>query len=209
MEKREDRQFTQMLSAAAKRIARTDIAEKCRYALVSWDEGKRQISIESFGAKSVISLPGCTADPPLHIWQHLAILHYLCEVESSVCLEAWTGLGELRDGAAARGASFSAEVDRMASKLGEHSQKAIKDAVCSLGGEIREDPKADLSALFRFMPRYPFLLNMWFPDDEFPASGRILVDGSVSSYLGAEANGTVAALLVQMLSDAADRAELT
>ena len=47
---------------------------------------------------------------------------------------------------------------------------------------------------------------MWFADDEFPASGRILVDGSVSLFLGTEANGTVASLLVQMLCDAADRA---
>lgn len=207
MEKREDRQFLEMLAAAAKRISETDIAEKCSYAGVGWDGERKQISLESFGIRSVISLPECTADPPMHIWQHLAILHYLCEVGPSPSLEAWGSMADLRDGGAVRGSSFDREVDRMVSmRLGKHSSGHIIKAVGSLGGEINENPKADLCALFRFMPRYPFLFNMWFADDEFPASGRILVDGSVSPYLGTEANGTVASLLVQMLCDAADRA---
>ncbi|MCR4895075.1 MAG: DUF3786 domain-containing protein [Eubacteriales bacterium] len=205
---KENRQYSEMLRAAAERIGGIDIAAKCAYAGAEYDAVKKEITVESFGVGSVISLPSCTCFPPLHIWQHLSILQYLEAVGPGESLEIWGSLADLPEGGHVRGASFDREVDGFISRrLGLHTPGEIIKAVECLGGEIREDPKADLSAVFRFMPGYPFLLNMWFSDDEFPASGKILIDRSVSMFLGTEANGTLASMLAEMLCDAADEIE--
>lgn len=205
MDDRENRQYAEMLRAAAVRIGGIDIGTKCSFAGVGYDEQNREITLESFGRRSVISLPACACSPALHIWQHLSILQYLMEVGPDESLEVWGSLADLPEGGHVRGASFDREVDGFISRrLGAHSFDEIIKAAESLGGQIRDDPKTDLSAVFRFMPKYPFLLNMWFPDDEFPASGKILIDRSVSRFLGTEANGTLASLLAEMLCDAAD-----
>ena len=74
-----------------------------------------------------------------------------------------------------------------------------------LGGHILEGGKADVSAVFRFLPRYPMLLNLWLADDEFPASGKVLINSGTGLALGLEAAGTIAINLVDELCKAAAR----
>ena len=130
MEKKQDRQYAEMLGAAARRISEIDIAERCRFAGVEYDGMKKEIALESFGRKSVISLPECTCNPPLHIWQHLSILQYLMEVGPDGSLETWGSLADLPEGGHVRGASFDREVDAFISRrLGAHSADEIMRAV--------------------------------------------------------------------------------
>ncbi|MBO4360746.1 MAG: DUF3786 domain-containing protein [Eubacteriaceae bacterium] len=208
MSEKEDRQYREMLAAAAKRMAQVDVPRQCAYAGVAYDSERNEITVESFGTVSVIKLPECTCDPPLHIWQHLSIFQYLEAAAPAASQQSWGSLADLPEGGHVRGLSFDREVDRMVSaRLGKHSAEVIAEAAGRLGGEMRKDPKADLSAVFHFMPNYPFAFNMWFADDEFPASGKVLVDRSVCMFLNTEANGTLASLLVEMLCDAADALE--
>lgn len=42
---------------------------------------------------------------------------------------------------------------------------------------------ADIAFLIPFLPRFPVTLKVWFADEEFPASGRLLLDASADRYL--------------------------
>ena len=44
-------------------------------------------------------------------------------------------------------------------------------------------------------------LNLWYSDDEFPASGKVLINSGVQAHLGVEAAGTLATVLVIKMID--------
>ena len=67
-----------------------------------------------------------------------------------------------------------------------------------MGAQLRPS-NADFCAEFHFMPNYPVWLKLWFADDEFPASGRLLLDTSAEHYLSMENAVTVGALILSRL----------
>ena len=70
-----------------------------------------------------------------------------------------------------------------------------------LGVEILPS-NADFCARFDFAPRYPVWLKVWFADEEFPASGRLLLDESAPHYLTIEDAVTVGSLILDQLTGA-------
>ena len=86
----------------------------------------------------------------------------------------------------------------MISRIGLHDPQAIREAAAKLGGtELHE--KSDLSFLFSFLPHIPIKFNLWLPDEEFPASGKVLFDASAENDLQIEAAGTAAAICLSLL----------
>ena len=71
----------------------------------------------------------------------------------------------------------------------------------SLGAELLPS-NADFCARFDFAPRYPIWLKVWFSDEEFPASGRLLLDESAPHYLTIEDAVTVGSLILDQLTGA-------
>mgnify|MGYP005782995901 FL=1 len=71
----------------------------------------------------------------------------------------------------------------------------------TLGARI-VNGRADLSAELLLFPRYPFLLNFWMEDEEFPAAGKLLVDKSADHYLTIEDAVTAGDVLLRRLKDA-------
>lgn len=59
-------------------------------------------------------------------------------------------------------------------------------------------------AVFPFLPHYPIWLKVWFADDEFEASGKLLVSRSTEHYLTIEDAVTVGELLLSKLKDILD-----
>ena len=97
-----------------------------------------------------------------------------------------------------KGTSFDRDNDRIISRIGLHDPQAIREAAAKLGGtELQE--KSDLSFLFSFLPHIPIKFNLWLPDEEFSASGKILFDASAENDLQIEAAGTAAAICLSLL----------
>ena len=63
------------------------------------------------------------------------------------------------------------------------------------------DSNADLCAVFPFLPRYPVIVKMWFADEEFPASGKMLVSGGADHYLTIEDAVTVGEVMLRRLEE--------
>ena len=82
-------------------------------------------------------------------------------------------------------------------------------AECATEEEVRAAAKIpclivrgnnDYSTRLPFLPMYPVTLNYWQADEEFPASGRLLLDSSAEHYLTVEDSVTVGELILQALT---------
>ena len=52
---------------------------------------------------------------------------------------------------------------------------------------------------FPFLPNFPVTLKVWFADEEFDASARMLLDASADHYLTIEDAVTVGEILLEKL----------
>ena len=202
----ENRQYKEMLAANLRRLEGIDLGAAAARAGLEWDGSG--IEGVSFGRR--FRLDGATLRPmpPIDMWQHLAMLQYLGGADGSLPSDRWIGMGALEEGGRVRGASFDREIDRLvADRLSQCTPESLGRACATLGATLREDSPADLCAVFHFLPRFPLMLNLWLADDEFPASGKLLVNAGVRHCLGTEAIGTVGCMLVERLCglEAAER----
>jgi len=194
----ENRQYGEMLAASLRRLEKIDMALAAENAGLAWDGG----GIEGLSFGQRFRLDGATLrpTPEIDMWQHLAMLQYLWGADGSLPTDRWIGMGELAEGGLVRGTSFDREIDRLvADRLGKCPPDAVRRAFGALGASMRTGSAADLCAVFYFLPRFPLMLNLWFADDEFPASGKLLVNAGVRHCLGTEAIGTVGCMLVARL----------
>lgn len=203
MERPENRQYDEMLAASLRRLEGIDLGTAAERAGFAWDGAG--IEGMSFGQRVRLDGKALRPTPEIDMWQHLVMLQYLCNADGSLPTDRWIGMGELDEGGLVRGASFDGEIDRLvATRLGRCSPKAVRRACEALGATFHEDSAADLCAVFPLLPRFPLLLNLWFADDEFPASAKLLVNAGVRHCLGTEAIGTLGCMLVTRLCGVAE-----
>ena len=197
--------YEAMLSAAAGRLAGKDIkAAALRAGMTVNEDGS--LDFVSFGRACRLFPPDFRAEGELSVWQHIAVLQYLEEEAPTPPSGEWIAVGDLERGAVSRGESFDRRVSGFVSaKLGRFPEETVRRACADLGGEFIKYKNADLSAVFRFLPNYPYLFNLWLADEEFPASGKILVDAGSGPSLCLEAAGTMAELLADRLCKACER----
>ena len=203
---RDSRQYGEMLFAAIERLKAKDARAVAADAGLRLDESGRTFAFRSFGVDVYIDSRDYGAPSDLEMWHHLAILQYLALADGRRPGAAWVGMGDLPGGGLVRGASFDREIDAMiADRLSGCAPEQIAAACRALDGTPGDNPRADLCVDFCFMPRYPLRLNLWVADDEFPASGKLLVNDGVRHVLGVEAAGTVGMLLLEKLCRACER----
>ena len=132
-------------------------------------------------------------------WQQLVILHYMRLADGAPLTGRWMTMGEMRDGLI-RGGDFDRRCEHMIrSRLSRMPAEELEEKCRSLGGRIL-DSNADFTVQFDFLPRVPLLLKLWFADEEFPASGKLLLDQSADHYLLIEDAVTVGQLLMENLT---------
>lgn len=192
----ENRAFEEMLKAAKKRLEGRDPGGIAQMANVSFDG--RAFSFESLGQAITVSYPDYVIEPHLDEWHQLVVLHYLDLADGSGLTDRWITFGEQRDGLA-RGSNFDRKVEQQIQQsLGKLEPRELRRRCALLGG--REVPgSADLRVVLPFLPMYPVTLNLWFADEDFPASGRLLLDRSAERYLTMEDSVTVGEIVLTCL----------
>ena len=83
----------------------------------------------------------------------------------------------------------------------------MRESFQKLGAEEIQG-KGDYCARIPFLPRYPLLVNIWFEDEEFPASGKLLLEAAADHYLTVEDAVTVGTLVLELLRPAEARREI-
>lgn len=195
----ENRQFQEMLGAAEKKLEGMSAQEIAERGGLAFDAAKNMFSFESFGRRVQVSYPDLTLDCEVDMWMHLTILQYMAEADGYPLASEWISLSDFQVGGLVRGASFDRENDALIKRgIGKLDVETLRRVGRKMGA-VEVSSKADLSLQFWFMPRFPYLLNLWFADEEFPASGKVLCDRAAEHYLKVEAAGTIAGLLLQEL----------
>ena len=191
-----NRQYELMRDAARQKLKDADPVQLSVLTGLRWDG--TAFETETLGIPIRICWPECRMIPELDMWHDLTILQYLANTEGTMLIGKFLALSEFHSGGLARGTSFDRDNDRIISRIGLHDPQAIREAAAKLGGtELHE--KSDLSFLFSFLPHIPIKLNLWLPDEEFPASGKVLFDASAENDLQIEAAGTAAAICLSLL----------
>lgn len=189
-------QYAQMLLEAKEKLSGMEPWDIARAAGFSWD-GKVFAS-ESLGIPFQISWPNLEIIPSLDLWHHLTILQYMAGAKEIPLTGQYISLCDFREGGLVRGSSFDRENDRIIGLIGKYDVAVIQNAAAQLGGTIIPG-KADLSIRFSFLPKYPMVLNLWLEDEDFPASGKVLLDTVAENFLQIEAAGTATGILLAKL----------
>ena len=192
------RAFQQMLQSAKERIclhAPEKIAQKSGAA---FHETGSFFELQSLNQKIRITYPDCIFQPQIDEWHKLVILHYLDLADGTVVSSQMISFGALKDGLI-RGSKFDRDTESMLQKLlAGKTQEQICEICKCLGAEFVKD-RADMCAIFPFLPHYPVWLKIWLADEEFDASGKLMISKSADHYLTVEDAVTVGEILLSLL----------
>ena len=182
----ENRAFQEMKKAAVERLQGRSMEQIAEKAAVLLKKEQGYLELESLGQKIQIAYPSWELQEELDGWHTLLLLHYLEMADGTPISGEWVTFGNLRE---------------LAKFLKGKDTKEIKKILGTLGAKIVEG-RADLSAELQLFPRYPFLLNIWMEDEEFPAAGKLLADKNADHYLTIEDAVTAGEVLLRRLKDA-------
>ena len=199
-EPEEDRAFQEMLQAAVQRLKKRSGSEIAAKSGAAFDSEKNMLEIQSLSEKIETQLPDFAVRTKLEKWHHLVLLHYLDVADGTPVSQELITFGNLKDGLI-RGTRFDHTTDLELQKiLKDQPEEKIQKACKTLGAQFIET-KADLCAVFSFLPFYPVTLKIWYTDDEFPATGKLFLHGNADHYLSVEDAVTVGEIMLRKLKD--------
>jgi hypothetical protein len=134
----------------------------------------------------------------------IILLHYLLTADGMPLAGEWISFRNLPGGLGYYGAFQNRASLRLASAFGSRPS-ALEVAAKALGGERLAF--GDASFLFRALPRVWLAVVLYTADEEFPAAGNILFDGSASHYLPTEDLAVLGGILASRLVKAAPQAK--
>ena len=195
----ENRQFELMLEAARSRLLRHVPEEISEKAGVRYENGV--FWVRTLGRRVEIQWPAGKITPPVSKWHALTLLHYLDLADGTPLSGRTITFSQYKDGLV-RGGGLDRNTELIVRRdLGVLPREELARRCETLGAELLPS-NADFCARFDFAPRYPVWLKVWFADEEFPASGRLLVDESAPNYLTIEDAVTVGSLILDCLTGA-------
>lgn len=198
-ERMENRQFDMMLSVARERLAQHEPEKIAQRAGAAYHDGAFELL--TFGQNVTVRLPDCAMEPPLSKWHTLTLLHYLDLADGTKPSGRTIPFSQYRDGLI-RGGGLDRNAELIIRRdLGVLPPKELERRCRALGAEVLQS-NADFCARFDFAPYYPVWLKVWFADEEFPASGRLLVDETAPHHLTIEDAVTVGSLILDQLTGA-------
>lgn len=191
-----NRTFREMFLAAKGMIAGKDPAEIARKACVLFDGTVFQIP--SLGKTYRFSYPDYVCLEPIGAWHYLTILHYLNLADGSPVTGQPIPLGDMPAGLARGTKHDAAMAQALTAFLNGKTEAQIRQVFYNLGGQILPG-KADLNVVLPFLPKFPLYLNIWFADEDFPPSARLLVDPCAPHFLTIEDAVTVGDIVITQL----------
>ena len=198
MPDRKNRQLELMLAPARQKLMGRKIPDICEKAGVVFDEATDDLLVPSLGEIIRVRLPEYIILQDVDMWRHLTLLQYLDTADGTPLSGREIGLSDMRGGLS-RGAGFDRDISLMFSRdMRDASPEDVARACESLGGTVVPG-KADVTAVIPYAPRFPVTVRFWSGDEEFPPSGKTLVDAAAEHYLTLEAAGGACSSVVQAI----------
>lgn len=189
--------FSQMHQAALNRLAGRDPKEIAHNAGIQYDAEMKIFHIPTMGINVTVSYPDYRLIPELPDWHSLVMLHYLDLADGFPLTGKQMPFGQLKSGMV-RGDGIDRRCELAIQKLKDLSEDTLAKICENIGGE-RIASNADAAYRIPFLPRFPVTLKVWLPDEEFPASGRLLLDSGADHYLTIEDAVTVAEIMIEII----------
>lgn len=197
----ENRAFLNMKRDAIAMLAGKNAAGIAQNAGVIYDAESNCFRLFSLGKMYTLTYPDYALLEGTDQWHYLTMLHYMNLADGMALSGELCAFGDMPDGLV-RGTNFDRTASAAIEKfVASHSGTEIRNILRDMGGEIISS-KADLSVRIPYLPRVPLTINIWFADDEFPPSARLLADRSIGHYLTIEDAVTVGDCFLRRLMEA-------
>ncbi len=183
--------YTQAYQLACEQLAKIDnIQQQCIRSGAQYQEaGSQQIITLKYLNRTYrvtlphinVSLTDSQEEVPLR--DKILILHYLILAKGTPIADKLITFKELPEGAN----YFPSFSKRVIKPLVDHfgnEPHLLIDAAAILGGYKAD--YGDVAATINAFPYVPITLVLWRGDEEFPPSGSIMFDATISDYLSAE-----------------------
>lgn len=190
--------FSQMNLAALARLEDRDPRQIARNAGVRYDEEEQLFHIPTMGMDVTVSYPDYHFTPELPGWHRLVTLHYLDLADGFPITGKEIPFGQMKSGMV-RGGGIDRKCELAIQNLKNLNEDTLAEICKRIGGEPILS-NADAAFRIPFLPNFPVVLKIWLPDEDFPASGRLLLDSSADHYLTIEDAVTVAEILLERLT---------
>lgn len=187
---------------AIAKLAAKEPAAMAENAGVSYDPERQEFTVKYLNEDYLVSYPEgrvekAGKDTEVVITVKILILHYLAAANGAPLQNKWISFKELPDGAIYIVPFTNRAINPML-KIFAEKQADFVELVQRFGG--RRETLGDTSVTINVLPNIPITYVIWSADDEFPASGNILFDGSASCYLPTEDYALLSSLVIYHLA---------
>lgn len=180
------------------KLAAKEPVAMAQNAGVTYDRENKKFTVKYLNEDYLVSFPegeveraGSSTEVPISV--KILILHYLATANGAPLQNKWISFKELPDGVIYNGPFTNRAINPMLKIFAERQAEFVELAL-KLGG--RQETLGDTSMTIDVLPNVPITYVMWSADDEFPASGNILFDGSASCYLPTEDYALLSSLVI-------------
>ena len=131
-------------------------------------------------------------------WLHVPLLHYILECQGIEPDNDWVPFGEL-PGAGEWSQYFSHRCEDALRQIADVHRELLFEMLFLFGAQTMTTAgNADYSLAVMPLPKVPFLINYWQPDDEFPSELNILLDRSAAKNINPHSITLLARGIVEM-----------
>lgn len=190
--------FTQMNRDALARLEGRDPEDIARNAGIVYDRSEEAFHVSSMGMEIRVSWPECEITPSVSGWHRLLILHYLDLADGAPLTGREIPFSQMQSGMV-RGGGIDRKWENALGQLPQLNERMLEEICKWIGGE-KIPSNSDAAWRIAFLPRFPVMLKVWFADEDFPPSGRLLLDASADHYLTIEDAVTVAEILLEAVA---------
>lgn len=144
----------------------------------------------------------------IHInsWIMMPLLKYIKTGGSKRLSGKWVAFEELKQGATMAG-YFSRRCEEPLLRLAESHTATFFDLINIFGGRSIKGFSADYTRLIHPLPKVPFLILYWKPEEHFEAKLKILFDSAADTYLDAHSIYVLGRGIVEMFKKILSRHE--
>jgi hypothetical protein len=185
------------LAVARERLAACDPLLLAARARVPFDEVRSTFAVGFLGTRHTVTFPAgevrTASGEAVPLIREVLILHYLTGASGLPVQNRWIAFRELPDGAIYVGPFQARAVQPLVRYFGPAPEKLIPAAEALGGFPVA---MGDAGAVVPAFPLVPVAVILWRGDEEFPAAGNILFDGSAPTHMSAEDYVVLASLVV-------------
>jgi hypothetical protein len=165
-----------------------DPLEVARKAKVEYDQLSKTFKLPFLGNIYSIRFPdgevnALKGNAEVSLTNRILMLHYLTTANGQPLVKNWISFKELPDGAIYNEPFTRRTIKPMLDTFSDNPQNLVRLAE-EIGGKAGDI--GDVSVTLPVFPQVAITYVIWEGDEEFPATGTVLFDGSAKAYLPTE-----------------------